>query len=291
MTIGRTGEYLQGLLRELKDLPKETEWVEFKENNDNPVEIGEYISALANSAALCEKANGYMVWGIDNDTHDIVGTTFRPRQVRKGNEELENWLLRLLNPKIQFCFYEVLVDDKQVIILEITRASHSPVQFRGIEYIRVGSCQKKLKDFSEKERKLWRLFDKTPFEELIAAEHVMSEEVIRLLNYPAYFDLLGLDLPDNRDAILERLKTDEMIKPSQAGRWDITNLGAILFAKQLSDFRYFKRKSVRVIVYKGNSKVETEREQEGTKGYASGYEGLIGFINNLLPTNEIIEKA
>jgi len=291
MTIDRTGEYLQGLLRELKDLPKETEWVEFKKNNDNPVEMGEYISALANSAALCEKANGYMVWGIDNNTHNIVGTTFRPRQVQKGNEELENWLLRLLTPKIQFHFYEVPVDYKLVIILEITRASHSPVQFKGVEYIRVGSYQKKLKDFPEKERNLWRLFDKTPFEEQVSAEHVTSEEVVRLLDYSSYFDLLGLDLPDNRDAILERLTADKMINPCQAGGWNITNLGAVLFAKQLGDFNQLKRKSVRVIVYKANSRIETEREQEGFKGYASGYEGLVEFINNLLPTNEIIEKA
>ena len=291
MTIDRTDEYLQGLLRELISPSKETEWIEFKENNDNPVEIGEYISALANSAALCEKAKGYIVWGITNDTHKVVGTTFRPGRARKGNEELENWLLRLLTPKLQFHFYEVPVGDKFVIILEINQASHSPVQFKGVEYIRVGSYQKKLKDFPEKERELWRFFDKTPFEEQIAAEYINDEQVVRLLDYQSYFDLLGLDLPENRSTILKRLEMDEMIKPSQAGGWDITNLGAILFAKQLSDFKYLKRKSVRVIVYKGNDRVETEREQEGTKGYASGYDGLVAFINSLLPTNEIIERA
>ena len=29
----------------------------------------------------------------------------------------------------------------------------------------------------------------------------------------------------------------------------------------------------------------------GVKGYANGFEGLIGFINGLLPTNEVIEQA
>ena len=237
MTIDRTNEYLQGLLRELMALPKETEWVEFKKNNNNPVEIGEYISALTNSAALCGKANGYMVWGIDNDTHEIVGTTFRPEQERKGNEELENWLLHLLTPKIHFHFHEIPVEEKMVVILEIPRASHNPVRFKTIEYIRVGSCKKNLKDFPEKERYLWRLFDTTPFEGQVAAEHIPSEEVIRLLDYPSYFDLLGLDLPDNRDAILERLKKDDMIKPCQAGGWDITNLGAILYENTKLYFR------------------------------------------------------
>lgn len=291
MTTGRTNGYLQGLLRELKDLPKETEWVEFKLNNQNPVEMGEYISALANSAALCEKAYGYMVWGIDDDTHDVVGTTFRPGQTKKGNEELENWLLCQLNPKIHFHFHEIFVEEKLVVILEIPRASHNPVQFKGFEYIRVGSYKKNLKDFPEKERHLWRLFDKTPFEEQTAIEHVADEEVIRLLDYPSYFELLGLDLPENRNAILERLEMDEMIRHCQAGGWEITNLGAILFAKKLSDFKNLKRKAVRVVVYNGNNNVETIREREGTIGYASGYKGLVEFINSLLPRNEIIERA
>ena len=69
------------------------------------------------------------------------------------------------------------------------------------------------------------------------------------------------------------------------------NLGAILFAKKLGEFRSLRRKAVRVIAYKDNSRVESIREQEGTKGYATGFEGLIGYINALLPSNEVIGQA
>ena len=75
MTTDRSAEYLNGLVRELCKQPTETEWLEFKHNNADPQEIGEYLSALSNSAALCGKANAYLVWGIENDTHAIVGTT------------------------------------------------------------------------------------------------------------------------------------------------------------------------------------------------------------------------
>ena len=64
MTGIRSNDYHAGLVRELCKLPRETEWVEFKGNNKNPQEIGEYLSALANAAALNGKANAYMVWGI-----------------------------------------------------------------------------------------------------------------------------------------------------------------------------------------------------------------------------------
>ncbi|MCD4823235.1 MAG: putative DNA binding domain-containing protein [Phycisphaerae bacterium] len=291
MTIDRSSEYLQGLLRELCALPKETEWVEFKVGDSNPVKIGEYISALANSAALCGKAHGYLIWGIKDITHEIVGTEFLPSQTKKGNEELENWLLQALNPKIHFKSYEFRVENKMVVILEIARAAHRPVQFKELEFIRVGSYKKKLKGYPEKERELWRIFDQTPFEEQIAADHVSAEDVFRLLNYSAYFELLELDLPENREAILDRLKNDEMIIPCSAGGWNITNMGAILFAKSLNSFKHLRRKAVRVIVYKGNSRIETTREQVGGKGYAFGFEGLIEFINNLLPVNEVFGQA
>lgn len=51
------------------------------------------------------------------------------------------------------------------------------------------------------------------------------------------------------------------------------------------------RKSVRVIVYNSKNKTVPSHEQVGGKGYASGFEGLIGYINQTLPKNEVMGKA
>ena len=56
--IIRDIEYLKSLVKEIIKLPNETEWIEFKHNNEDPQMIGEYISALSNSAALNGKING-----------------------------------------------------------------------------------------------------------------------------------------------------------------------------------------------------------------------------------------
>lgn len=200
-------------------------------------------------------------------------------------------MLRLLSPKINFRFHTLHADDKTVVLLEIGAAFCHPVQFKNTEFIRVGSYKKRLKDFPEKERELWRVFDRTPFEREVAAENIAAEEVLRLLDYPAYFDLLSLPLPEGRDGILAALAADEMISAGKAGKWNITQLGAVLFAKRLADFHTLKRKAVRVVLYKGENRVETIREQVGTKGYATGFEGLIGFVTNLLPSNEVIGQA
>jgi ATP-dependent DNA helicase RecG len=289
--MSNKGDYLSGLIHELCKLPKEAEWVEFKHNNADPKEIGSYLSALSNSAALNGKPFAYLLWGIEDESHAIIGTTFKPFFAKVGNEEIENWLLKLLSPKIHFRFHEIDMGGLPVVLLEISAAWGNPVLFEGQAFIRVSSYKKKLKDHPEKERELWRTFDRVPFEKGIAIERVSSEEVLRLLDYSSYFDLLELALPDGRQAILQCLEEDGLIVPCKAGEWNITNLGAVLFAKNLKEFSTLKRKAVRVIQYKGNGRVQTHKEQEGGKGYANGFEGLIGYIMALIPSNEVIGQA
>lgn len=118
----------------------------------DPNEIGEYISALSNAAALVRKPSAYLVWGIQDGTHEVVGTGFRPIQAKKGNENLENWLLRLLDPQVRFRFLELIYEEQPVVLLEIPRAATNPIRFRGQEFIRVGSYKKNLRDHAEIER-------------------------------------------------------------------------------------------------------------------------------------------
>lgn len=291
MTAGADHDYLLGLVRELCKLRHETDWVEFKLNQDAPQEIGEYISALANAATLHGKAQAYLLWGVENGTHAIAGTGFSPSSAKKGNEPLETWLLRLLNPRIDFRFHEFLVDERRVVLLEIDRASRQPVAFGGNEFVRVGSTKRKLKDYPEKERALWRVFDRVGFEEGIAAERLSSEEVLTRLDYPAYFELLDTPLPDGHAAILNVLQQDRLIAPGAAGGFDIMNLGAMLLARNLADFRSLQRKAVRVIEYRDSGRTETLKEQEGFRGYAAGFQDLLGYINARLPASEVIGQA
>lgn len=286
-----TDEQLTDLIRGLRDLPAEIEWVEFKQNKANPEEIGEYISAISNAAALAGQKEGYLVWGIENGTHDVVGTVFDPVTTRKGNEALEGWLNKLLQPRLHFVFSSGQVDGRRVVVLTIPRAISQPTHFQGQAFIRVGSYTKNLKEQPEKARVLWRAFDETPFELQPAMENVGDDDVLRLLDYPAYFDLLDLPLPEGRAGFLDALASERLIVRGANCRWTITNLGALLLAKKLSEFPSLGRKAVRVIHYKGNSRVETIKEQVGTKGYANGFEGLIAFVNGLVPTNEVIGAA
>ena len=285
---------LSALLTELLRQPGECEWLEFKHNNDNPEQIGEYLSALANSTALHGRDVGYLVWGIDDTTRQVVGTTFKPRQAKKGNEELENWLMRSLHPQVGFQIHEFTHHDLPVVVFEIPRATHAPVRFGSEEFIRVGSLKKKLKDYRTKKADLWAKFNRTPFERGIAKSDVSSEEILKLLNFVTYFDLLKLPLPADRAGIFERLAEEQLIVSRPGGMFDITNLGAILFAKNLSQFDRLGRKALRIIKYTGPGRIEAEREWHDApseKGYALSFEPAVAFIVSQVPQVEVIGLA
>lgn len=150
-----TPEEMQNLLRELIALPHETEWVEFKENNSNPDEIGKYLSGLSNSACLLDKPKAYLVYGVRNQTHEVVGTDFKPKQAKAHGQALELWLNQLLDPRPDVPIYEFVFNGKSVVMFAIQPAGNRPVRFSGAAYIRVGSNLTTLKEHPEKERKIW----------------------------------------------------------------------------------------------------------------------------------------
>ena len=291
MTPARSPEYLAGLVRELCNLSHEAEWIEFKENIARPQEVGEYISALANGAALNDKPHAYLVWGVKDQAHAIVGTTFSPLATKIGNEPMENWLLRKLSPQVEFRFHKVMVDEKRIVILEIAAASQRPVAFDGHEFIRIGSVKKGLRDHPEKERNLWRGFDRLSFEDGVAVERLSDGEVLVQLDYTAYFSLLDIPLPDGHAAILDGLLQDNLIVRCDAGGWNITNLGAMLFARNLKSVPGIGRKAVRVVEYQGAGRIDAIKEQEGERGYAVGFRGLVNYIMARVPASEVIERA
>lgn len=279
------------LVPELTALPAETEWVEFKVNNADPVMIAERISALANSARITGRDFGYLVWGVQDETHKIVGTSFDPATAKKGNEPLESWLAHSLHPQVHFEFEPVQVGSTRLVVLTIVPASFEPVRYGPTAYVRVGPTTQELERHPGHARRLWRAFDQHGWEGSAAKERLTDDEVLALLDYPKYFELLSLPLPENRSGILAAMESDRLTGRMPGTGWKITNLGAILLAKRLADFPSLARKALRVIRYDGIDRLKTTNEQVGGRGYASGFEGLIDYIGALFPANEAIGVA
>lgn len=144
------------LIDRLRALPTETEWFELKRNRYEPQQLGEYLSALANAACLAGQPRGYLVFGIDDATHAVVGTDFDPYATKaKGNQDLLPWLAAGLRPNAGFEPYVVAHPDGRVVLFEIGPANGEPVGFYGTPYIRVGTSKTELGKHPEKARALW----------------------------------------------------------------------------------------------------------------------------------------
>lgn len=144
------------LVDRLRREPTETEWLEFKADRYEPRVIGEYLSALANGACVAGKTRGYLIFGVDNATHAVVGTSFNPYAAKgKGNQDLLLWLTLGLDPRIGIEAHLVDHPGGRVVLFEIGAPRGYPVKFYGTAYIRVGTSKTELAKHPEKERVIW----------------------------------------------------------------------------------------------------------------------------------------
>jgi len=147
---------LSALIERLRREPNETEWLEFKANRYEPQAIGEYLSALANSASLHGKPKGYLGFGIENTRHDIVGTNFDPERTKaKGNQALLIWLAVGLRPNVGFDYYVATIEGKRIVLFAVNPAFDRPVEFFGKAFVRIGSSKTSLSEHPMKERAIW----------------------------------------------------------------------------------------------------------------------------------------
>ena len=281
------------LIDDLLSASTETASVEFKESNSAPPLIGKYISALANAAAIDDEHFGYLVWGVRDSDHSIVGTTFDPDSVVRNGQPLPFWLAQRLTPDVAFRFRTVAHPGGRVVLLTIPAATASPVDFERTAYLRIGSATPRLADYPERQRALWRKLQPFLWETGIAAGFLTEDEVLARIDYPSYFELTDQPLPSDRRGIVARLSHDRIIVSDVGGRWNITHLGAILFAKRLDQFdSSIARKAVRFTSYDGPSRAdEVIHRYDEPRGYGAGFVNLVDYVDRLIPKREQIGKA
>ena len=265
----------------------ESEFIEFKANNYHHINTGELMSALANGAVLEKKEEAYLVFGVDNEKQ-IVGTGFDPESHSEVNQPIQNYFATNLNDADPVKYFTTERDGKKVVIAVIPRAKVYPVKFKGVEYIRVGSAKKKLSEHPEVARKLWEEILRISFEDGHASELVTSERIFELLDIEPYFTLREAQMPSSQDTILDLMINEGIVVP-KLGKFFITNLGALLFARDMASFESLMNRGVRLIKYRGNDKTAVERSMDGHRGYAVGINELLDYTVLLLPSEEYMD--
>jgi ATP-dependent DNA helicase RecG len=274
------------LLQTLIAYPRETEWLEFKQNRFSPEEVGRYVSALANAAMLHNVDHAYLVFGVEDETHRVVGTTVRIKAETQGSEPFEVWLAKLLHPGIHVEIESFEYGGRHVELMRIHPGYMMPVRFKTEAYIRVDSALKPLRENPGREQAVWAIASRFSFERAVAAAHLNEAEVFDLFDPEKLFEQLRAPKKMTRPVMVERLVAEGLLNDDKQGGYDATNLLALLAARDITRFPSVARKVARVVHYKGTTKTTGIDERAGKLGYAISFEGLLSYVMNRVEHKE-----
>ncbi len=127
---------LRQILQQLRNLTAENEIVEFKEakNGYDFSKLGKYFSALSNEANLKGRPYAWLVFGVENKRHAIVGSQFR--MLRKDLDSLKSEIANKTTNRITFIeIYEINEPEGRVVMFQIPAAPKGfPIAFDGHYY-------------------------------------------------------------------------------------------------------------------------------------------------------------
>lgn len=258
--------------------PSETQILEFKEakNSYDDEKLFRYCVAIAN------EGGGHLVLGItDKKPRQIVGSSAYSNPVSIAERIFQKIGFRV---EVE----DVKHPNGRLVVFEIpSRPRGTAYDFEGAYLMRSGASLT-----SMTEDRLRKIFaeGKPDWIEESSKTGLDAQNIIDLLDTQTFFELLKQPYPTNREAVIDKLLQERLVDKVD-GTYSIRRIGGILLAKKLGDFPDLSRKAPRVVVYKGASKLETKLDQPGGKGYAVGFQGLVRFVMEQLPQNEVIVDA
>lgn len=257
---------------------QENEHIEFKEAKQQY----DKDKLLAYCVAFANECGGYFILGVSNKIpRKIVGTN-----AFLNTGEIKSAICNKLQFRVEID--ELVHPDGRVLIFKIpSRPIGQPQHLDGKYLMR---CGEELVPMTPDQ--LRRIFEEKESDWFVevAKENVSADEVIALLDTQIYFDLLKKLYPTTRDGVLDRLNKDDLIRP-QNNSWSISNLAAILLAKDLTNFSpSLARKGPRIVIYKDADKLQTQYDKQSTRGYAVDFENLLELVFSVVPQNYVIEQ-
>lgn len=290
-------------LLELIKHDNESETVEYKTGLRDAKTIGQYISALGNSALAANVSKAYLIWGVEDITKKIVGTNFDPYlekavvENKKGkstrsNIELTFYLNKFIDPKLNLIWDICDIDGKKLVCLTID-VSHinQPLKFMGIDYIRVGSSNQKLNLFPEKERRIWESFESSKFELEFAKTGLTFKELANYLDLDFYVHNIN-EVINNDLALKISLIQNNIIAQVGEDLFNITNLGAYTLAKDLHQFALLQDRSILITRYQGNLKLDNASYNESENaGIIVSFDKILKDIMDHIPYQENYDEG
>lgn len=247
--------------------------------------LAEHLSALSNYPG-----GGFLIYGVDNSGTPVG---IADAEIEVVVNQLANLGRSAVEPPLALDHAVESYGDARLLFVHVPESAVKPVHIRGkgLEhaFIRSGGTTRLA---SRQEIGTLMLHSRTPrWEELRASVLLDEDALLAKLSVDPILAMLGRPAPSSQDEMLLWIEGEGFITREPANGGYVTNLGAIAAARKLSDFPDISRKAVRVIVYNGTNEANMKLEQEGSKGYAISFQGMLQFVMSQLPQSEIIEQA
>ena len=268
----------------LYPIPTELNEIDWKSGLSSKTErLAQHLCAFSNL-----EGGGFLVYGLNDDATMFSVTKANADEIIR---KLGNIALNNLSQSIKIQHNTIEYNDNALLFIYIPEQMGKPVFLRGKtiydSYHR--SAGQTVKMNPNEVKQMIAESHGMLFHEQIAFTGATADDVLRLLDYDCYFQLTTRNLPENKTGILETLSDAEFVV-KQDDCWNITNLGALLFARDLSKFKGLEFKTLRIILYTGKGRIEAYPELNFKEGYACGFEHFIQFIMERTSV-EVIEKV
>ncbi len=242
--------------------------------------LAQHLCAFSNL-----KGGGLLVFGVNDDASLFSVTKQESDEIIK---KLGNIAKNNLSTSIAIEHWTTEYKGHSLLFIRIPEQIDKPTHLRGKEiwdsYTR--SAGQTVKMSRSQIKSMIADSQGLHFEKRIVKENVTTETLLKLLNYQKYFEMADKDQPKDIHVIAKRPEEFGLCQRTEDG-WNITNMGAILFANNMADFEGLERYSIIVRKYAGANNRELLSEQIGAFGYVVGFEGLVDYIMKLTSTEEI----
>lgn len=274
----------KSLLRDsLFPVPAELNSLDWKSGvSPNNERLAQHISAFANY-----NGGGVFAFGVNNDA---TLASVSKEEADFIITKLGNIASNRLNIPIQLEHTIEDIEGHSILFVYVPEQIEKPVYLKGgtiyDSYYRSSGQTRKMT--SEQVRSMIALSQGLPYEFMIAKKGLSTSMVLSLLDFNKFLELSKKNLPKELDTVVSMMADYHLCEVVSEG-WAITNMGALLFANNLSDFTNLSGKAIIIRKYTGNSNLELDFETKSSKGYAVELEDLVELISNSTQGREIIE--
>lgn len=256
----------------LYPVPAELNELDWKSGlSDKSERLAQHISAFANY-----KGGGMLVYGVNND-----GTCFSmsKEQIDMTIEKLGNIAKNNLCYSIQIDHSVMEFQGSSLLFIYIPEQKEKPVYLRGRDIFDAyhRSAGQTVKMSRNQVKTMIAESQGVTFEQQFAKGGLSVNQVLELLDYKAFYERLDRNVPSSTDSILSKM-SDYGFCERNNDQWNITNLGAILYANDLRDFDGLKNREIVLHKYVGTNNRQQEYEQHITRGYAAAFEDLVEMV-------------